>query len=120
MSQLTPQPAVAILDSTDSVSQARELARRLELAVRGGVNWVGEFTLGQGHAGTVVDDDRLTENSQVSLTPLTFEAAVVSGRCHVLALRPGVPWAPNKVGWFLVLHPAVSNANAKFRYSVKG
>lgn len=120
MSQLTPQPSVAVLTTTDPLPNVREVGRRLELAIRGGVNWVGELTLGQGGMGTTVEDDRLTENSQVSLTPLTLEAAVVSARCVVYQLRPGVPWKPNTIGQFLVVHPAVSNGNAKFRYSVKG
>jgi hypothetical protein len=84
------------------------------------VNWVGEVTLEQGALGTTVEDDRVTENSQISLTALTIEASTLAGRCYVVAVRPGVPWNPNKIGEFVVVHPAPTNTNCKLRYSCKG
>lgn len=112
--------ATARLEENDDLAQKRELNRRLDGAVRGQVNWVGEVTLPQGNLGTVVEDDRVTENVEISLSPLTFEAAVVIDRCLILSLWPGTQWTPNRIGKFLIVHPAVSNSNVKLRYSIKG
>lgn len=120
MSQLMPFDHTTRAEENDDLAFKRELSRRLDGVVRGQVNWVGEVTLEQGALGTTIEDDRITENSQVSLTPLTFEASSVAGRCWVYAVRPGTPWTPNRIGEFVIVHPAPSNTNCKFRYSVKG
>lgn len=120
--ELTPQVAVARAEVTDDLAQKRELTRAVDSVVAGRVNWTGEFWLSPGSSGTVVEDDRVTQDSQISLTPVNLAASTVAGRCYVAALRPGTPWAPNGIGEFLVIHPAVEAGKntAKFRYSVKG
>lgn len=115
-----PFAATARAEEKDPLAQDREHNRRLDGITRGQVNWVGEVTLPQGNLGTVIVDDRITENSQVSLTALTFEAACVIDRCLVLNVWQGTQWMPNRIGQFLLLHPAVSNNNVKLRFSVKG
>lgn len=120
MTQLMPHASNLRAEANDDLAQKREINRRIDEVVRGKVNWVGEVTLVQGALGTTIEDDRITENSQVSLTPLTFEASVVASRCFVAAVRAGTPWAPNRIGEFLIVHPAPSNNLCHFRFSVKG
>jgi hypothetical protein len=115
-----PFDAATRAEASDDLAQKREIVRRIDGVIRGRVNWVGEVTLVEDALGTTVEDDRINENSQVSLTPLNFEAASVAGRCFVSAVRPGTLWTPNRIGEFLIVHPAPSNANCKFRFSVMG
>ena len=120
--ELTPKETTFRSEVTDDLAQKRELTRALDGVVSGRVNWIGEFWLSPGSSGTVDEDDRVTQDSQISLTPVNLAASTVAGRCYVAALRPGTPWAPNGIGEFLVIHPAVESGKntAKFRYSVKG
>jgi len=120
LSQLTPHAAVVRSEKSDDLAQKRALNRVVDEMRRGAVNWVGEVTLEQGALGTTVVDDRITENSQVSLTALTFEAASIIGRCFVVEVRPGTPWNPNRIGEFVIVHPAPYNSNCRLRFSVKG
>lgn len=120
MSQLMPHEAVTRAEKSDDLAQKRAVNRAIDEIRRGSVNWVGEVTLEQGALGTTVVDDRITENSQVSLTALTFEASSIVSRCFVVAVRPGTPWNPNRIGEFVIVHPAPSNTNCKLRFSVKG
>lgn len=99
----------------------RELRGVVAGVVRGRVNWVGELELtADGSATeTVVEDDRVTEDSEISLSPLTADAAALLGKVFVSSLEPGVPWA-NPVGRFTVDHPKLAVENYSFRYSIKG
>lgn len=115
-----PFDAITRSELSDDLAQKRDVARRVDGALRGQVNWVGEVTLEEGALGTTIEDDRVNENSHISLTPLTIEAAAVASKCFVYATRPGTPWTPNRIGEFVVVHPAPSNDQCLFRYSVKG
>lgn len=115
-----PHDPTVRAETSDDLAQKRGILRRLEAITRGAVNWVGEVTLEEEALGTTVEDDRITENSQISLTPLTFEASSVAPYCWIYAVRPGTPWTPNRIGEFVIIHPAPSNDQCRFRYSVKG
>ena len=120
MTQLMPHDPAVRVESQDDLAQKRSILRRIEQITRGGVNWVGEVTLVEEASGTTVQDDRITENSQISLTPLTIEAAAIASSCYVQVVRPGVPWAANRIGEFVIRHPAPKDSSCLFRYSVKG
>lgn len=129
MSEFTPQQSVIRSevpvgpnDTLTPLVHGRELRKRADEIVTGKVNWCGDFTLADGANNTVVEDDRVTSDSEISLQPLTADAASIIGKIHIdtTDLAPGTAWAANPVGRFTVRHPIVSTENFKFRYSIKG
>jgi len=103
---------------------AREIRKKLDDALYGKVNWVGSFTLVSDGVTTavVVQDDRVTSDCEISLMPLTANAAKqMPGLWIPLAtLAPGTPWAANPVGQFTVNYAATADADLHYRYSIKG
>ncbi len=106
------------------LAHRREVARRLDGVVkRGTVEWVTEFTLATGTTSTTVTDERVSSDSQISLHPLTPEAAALLGKVWIQAsgLVPGTAWSASPVGQFTVNHPNLSGGVvATFRSSCKG
>ena len=105
------------------IVHTRELRKRLDEVIYGKVNWMGDFTLTDGGATTtVVSDDRVTSDCEISLHPLTANAASILGKVFVrLAdLAPGTAWAASPVGQFTVQHPILAAADFSYRYSIKG
>lgn len=106
------------------LAHRREVARRLEAVVkRGGVEWVSEVTLATGATTTTFTDERTSTDSQVSLHPMTPEAAALVGKVWIGAadLVPGVPWGATQVGQITINHPNLTaGVVATFRSSTKG
>lgn len=106
------------------LAHKREVGRRLDAVVkRGAVEWVSEFTLDTGTTSTVVTDERVTTDSQISLHPLTAEAAALLGKVWIgtADLVPGTAFTASPVGQFTVHHPNLtSGVVATFRSSCKG
>lgn len=104
-------------------AHAREARKRLDEIIAGKVNWVGIFNLTDDGVAiaTVVQDNRVTSDCQISLQPLTAlsAAALVTTWIGAGDLRPGTPWAASPVGEFTVNHAATVDKIA-FRYSIKG
>lgn len=109
-------------DARTPLLQSRDSRKRDDAVLSGKVNWVGDFTLAAGVAFTVVVDDRVTSDCEISLQPLTADAASIAGKVYVgvANLTPGTSWAANPVGRFSVQHPIVSTDQFQFRYSIKG
>ena len=88
----------------------------------GASGWVVEFTLGAGAGATstTVTASGVSGLCQVSLEPLTAQAAALLGKVWV----PSASLVPNSdlvVGSFTVQHPALlAGVTATFRASVKG
>ena len=102
---------------------ARELRKRLDEVVVGKVNWNGVFTLTDGGAtATVVQDERVTPDCEISLMPLTANAASLVGKVYIplATLLEGTAYRADPVGQFTVQHPIVAAADFTFRYSIKG
>jgi hypothetical protein len=102
----------------------REIRKRLDEVIAGKVNWVGDVTLRSGAADitTVVSDDRVTPDCEISLMPLTANAASLVGKVYVRTadLGPANTWTPQPVGQFTVNHPILAANDFSFRYSIKG
>lgn len=102
----------------------RGVKRGLASITRGGqVNWVVEGTLATGATSTTFTLDSVTSKSQVSMHPLTPEAAAIQPKCWITAagLVPGTAFTTSSVGQFTVQHPALlGGVVATFRFSVKG
>jgi hypothetical protein len=92
----------------------REVGRRIDAIVNGdGVNWVQEFTLATGATSTTVTDNRITSEGQISLQPVTPEAAALVGKCYIATITAGSS--------FVVSHPPLDvGVVATFRSSTKG
>jgi hypothetical protein len=101
---------------------AREIRKRLDEVIAGKVNWGGDFTLGSAATSTVVEDDRVSPDSEISLHALTADAASLLGKMHIdtTDLTPGTAYSASPIGRFTVRHPIVGTSNFKFRYSIKG
>jgi hypothetical protein len=86
------------------------------------VNWVGEVTLEDGVNSTVVADERVTPDCEVSLMPLTANAAALLGKLYIptATLLEGTAYRPNPVGSFTIQHPIVASVDYSYRYSIKG
>lgn len=101
----------------------REVARRLADFLVGRVNWVLVFTLATGVTTTVVPADTITPNCEVSLDPLTPEAAALMGKVWATAANrvPGSPSDPTQIGQLTLNHPVIlGGVVATYRASVKG
>ena len=92
--------------------------------IYGKVNWIGTVTLRYGASDitTVVSDDRVTSDCEISLMPLTANAASMLVKVYIgtADLAPGVPWAANVVGQFTINHPILTDDDFSYRYSIKG
>lgn len=135
-----PQPAVPVdeddvLDHLGVAHRAATADRKTELAHRrlqrrrvnevlvGKVNWNGVFTLTDGGAtATVVQDERVTPDCEISLHPLTANAASLVGKVFIplATLLEGTAYRADPVGRFTVQHPIVAAVDFTFRYSIKG
>jgi hypothetical protein len=110
-------------DATADIAHKRGVARVLAAFGTGRVSsWVVEFTLGAGAGATTttVAGFGLTATSQISLEPITAQAAALLGKVWVpnATLTPATDQA---VGSFTVQHPALlAGVTATFRASVKG
>lgn len=106
------------------LSHKREIARRLDSVIKGGaVEWISEVTLATGATSTTVTDERVSTDSQISLHPLTAEAAALLPVCWIGAadLEPGTPWGATQVGRFTIRHPNLAGGVvATFRCCTKG
>lgn len=121
MTEFNEQPHVRRFEETDDLAHKREHARRLdEVISKGKVNWGGSFSLAQSVNTTTVQDDRVTRDSVIVLYPTSNYAASIINRLYVKTLSPGVPWAANALGQFVLEHPIVANALYTFRYLVTG
>lgn len=124
MGKLEPYPGARSIEVKEedelSPRAMRELRRRVDDLLAGRVNWNGEFTLTDDAVGTIVYDDRVTPDTEISLSPLTEEAVAMLPKVWIGQLRPGRPEAPSPVGEFLVRHSHVDGTNCKYRYSAKG
>ena len=108
----------------NDLSHKREVGRRLDAVIkRGSVEWVGEFTLATGATSTTITDERVSTDSQISLMPVTPEAAALLGKVWIetAGLIPGTAWTATKIGTFVVKHPnLLSGVVATFRSCCKG
>ncbi|HKV13343.1 MAG TPA: hypothetical protein VJ725_34700 [Thermoanaerobaculia bacterium] len=124
-----PTPTIGTREQPDQQSDLahkREVKRGMEGIVQSGrVQWVSEFTLTADGATTttVVVDDRVNSKSQISLHPMTPEAAAVLPLVWIAAggLIPGAAWTSTQVGTFTVNHPPINVGEVvTFRSSTKG
>lgn len=111
-------------DPTADIAHKRGVRRIFTAFAQGSAasGWVVEFTLGAGAGATstTVGASGVTATSQVSLEPLTAQAAALVGKV----------WVPNASlvtstdlvgGSFTVQHPALlAGVLASYRASVKG
>lgn len=104
-------------------AHAREIRKKLDDALYGKVNWVGEFSLTNDGITTTltVQDDRVTSDCEISLMPLSQNAAAMIPQMWIgLAdLTPAIRTTA-LVGQFTVNYPATLDADLDFRYSIKG
>lgn len=109
-------------DQQTAMLHAREIRKRTDEIVAGKVNWGGDFTLEASANNTVVSDGRVTQDSEISLHPLTADAASLINKVHIdtTDLTPGTTWGATPVGQFTVRHAIVATTNFKYRYSIKG
>lgn len=131
--ELPPEPLPQIEDAAlwrwldrfqkKYTAHAREARKRLDEILYGKVNWVGDFTLTSDGVAitTIVQDNRVTSDCEISLMPLSALAAGALATTWIGTgdLRPGTPWAASPVGEFTVHHAATADKLA-FRYSIKG
>lgn len=120
-----PKPGMAWHEGSDSdTAHRREVRQRFQdMVTKGSVQWVNEFTLATGATSTTVNDPRVTTDSQISLMPLTPEAAALQGKVYIAAagLTPGTESSSSRVGQFVVTHPnLLAGVVATFRSSCKG
>lgn len=108
-------------DPTADLAHKREMRRRFQdLASGAGASaWMVSFTLdATGATSTTVSSASVTDGSQISLSPLTEEAACLVGKVWISGQVPNTDMA---VGSFTVSHPALlGGVAAIFRGSVKG
>lgn len=124
-----PAPTIGTREQPDAQSDLahkREVKRGLEGIVQAGrVQWVTEFTLVADGAttSTTVTDERVNTGSQISLHPMTPEAAAILDLVWIAAsdLVPGAAWTATRVGAFTVNHPPINVGEVvTFRSSTKG
>lgn len=104
-------------------SHKRSVNNKLDSIMAGRVNWVLMFTLATGASSTVVAADTITPNCQVSLDPMTPQAAALVGKIWISQVdrQPGAPSNPTQTGRLTLEHPVLnSGVVATFRASVKG
>jgi hypothetical protein len=113
-------------DSTDEATLAhkRGVKRALANIARDGkVNWVLEGTLVTGTTSTVFTSDSVSTKAQISISPVTPEAAALLGKVWIpsATLVPGNAFSGSPVGKFTVQHPnLLPGVVATFRFCVKG
>jgi hypothetical protein len=119
-----PRPRRHDLEGRSSdVAHKRDTIRTLGEVIAGRVNWVLQLTLATGATSTVVAADTITPGCQVSLDPMTPQAAALMGKVWLPQVdrQPGSPSAPTQTGRLIVQHPMLnSGVVATFRASVKG
>lgn len=109
-------------DPTADLAHKKEVARHLSrfASGAGASGWVVEFTLLTGATSTPVTAFGLTGSSEISLSPLTAQAAALLGKTWV-DTATFVPNSDRQVGSFSIQHPALlAGVVATFRGSVKG
>lgn len=99
-----------------------EIHERLRNAQEGLVNWVGEVELVDDGVATttVVYDDKVTPNSQISLSPLNAATAALLPNLWISTLTEGAPWTGVNEGRFTINHPILFTGTYLLRYSIKG
>lgn len=110
-------------DGTEKAHRREVRQRFLDMHAKGSVQWISEFTLATGATSTTVPDSRVTTDSQISLHPMTPEAAALVGKVYIAAagLTPGTESSTSRVGQFVVTHPNLTaGVVATFRSSCKG
>lgn len=124
-----PAPTIRTREQPDAQSDLahkREVKRGLDGVIQAGrVQWVTEFTLVADGVttSTTVSDERVNTGSQISLHPMTPEAAAILGLVWIAApdLVPGAAWTATQVGTFAVNHPPINIGEVvRFRSSTKG
>ena len=125
MAVTDPKPSLGRHELPESdLGHKREIGRRFDAVVkRASVEWNSEFTLTTGATSTTISDERVTTDSQISLQPLTPEAAALLPVVWIekAGLTPGTAWSGSQIGSFVVKHPnLLAGVVAMFRSCCKG
>lgn len=120
MTEIRDRPGIAHRDRDGGLPHRRVITRRLGDRLSGKVNFVGEVTLATGVTTTEVIDDRVSPVSQISLSPLTANAAAMLPKIYVSSREEGSPHGVERVGRFVLTHPILTLTDYEYQYSVKG
>lgn len=122
-----PMPTLAIHETEKAdLPFKREVKRRLDAIDEGHVAaWTFEGTLTADGAATTTlfQHDGITSTSQVSLHPLTADAASLLDKIWIggADLEPALPWNALEISQLTVNHPALAVGTvATLRFSCKG
>jgi hypothetical protein len=121
-----PRPPLLRHEAPETdLAHKREVARRVdEIQQQGRVSWTGDVTLATTPAtSTEVKWDSVITDSQITLQPLSAEAAALAPLVWIdpAGIQPALPWTGVTVSKFTIYHPKIdAGVVATLRYCVKG
>jgi len=96
--------------------------RRGDEILRARVNWIGEIDVLPSTTETVVEDERVTPDCEVSLQPTSALAAAMLPKMEIEPCRyvPGTDYASTPVGQFEVRHPEMAGGSIEVLTAANG